>query len=459
MAEYKPVSTSTDDLGEALTHSGSHSRGTSVDIEPLPHELLSNERPPYSRTGSYQRSTARSHFQAAPTYSRSSSYHHLRPATGDEKQIAKRKRYIYAGIALLVALTSFVIQTETAGYLANTLDYKKPIFCLYLTHSSWGLMWPLQLVFLRFRKLNHPFSTFFQRHIESTYQTASVVVSSQSSNPLQSPVRYILKVCAILVIALNIAGCSWYIAVNYTTPDDLTAIYNCQAFFAYAFSVPILKEPFRYDKAFAVLLSIVGVVIVAYAGSSNRSTAEEYPYRALGNLVIGIGAILYGLYEVLYKRMASPPPTVNAKKQTAFANVVGSILGFYTFSCLWIALPILHYTGLEKFELPSAKAAGVLSVSIFTNMTFSGSFLILMTLTSPVLSSVASLLTTFLVPLVDWLLFGTEISGGDLLGGVIIIVAFTLLSWASYKELQEENTDNEVESDDEDEDTEPLHRE
>ncbi len=36
-----------------------------------------------------------------------------------------------------------------------------------------------------------------------------------------------------LTTALTVAGLSWYVAVNKTTPSDLTAIYNCSAFFAY----------------------------------------------------------------------------------------------------------------------------------------------------------------------------------------------------------------------------------
>lgn len=70
---------------------------------------------------------------------------------------------------------------------------------------------------------------------------------------------------------------------------------------------------------------------------------------------------------------------------------------------------------------------------------FSGSFLVLISLTSPVLSSVAALLTIFIVALVDWLLPGGKpFSLLALLGGVLIIVAFLLLSWSTYREMQEE---------------------
>lgn len=89
-----------------------------------------------------------------------------------------------------------------------------------------------------------------------------------------------------------------------------------------------------------------------------------------------------------------------------------------------------------------------------TSTAFSGSFLVLISLTSPVLSSVAALLTIFLVAIVDWLLTGDSLSGASIVGGILIMVAFFLLSWSTYREMNEErkksleNEDVESENDD-----------
>jgi drug/metabolite transporter (DMT)-like permease len=69
---------------------------------------------------------------------------------------------------------------------------------------------------------------------------------------------------------------------------------------------------------------------------------------------------------------------------------------------------------------------------------FSGSFLVLMSLTSPVLSSVAALLTIFIIAIVDWLLTGKPLSVTSIAGGLLIVAAFILLSWSTYRELSEE---------------------
>jgi drug/metabolite transporter (DMT)-like permease len=255
-----------------------------------------------------------------------------------------------------------------------------------------------------------------------------------------SPIPYFIRMTAFVTCSLTVAGGSWYVAVNLTSPSDLTAIYNCSAFFAYAFSVPLLKEKLRWDKSFAVFVAIIGVLVVAY-GDAKEGEAKD---RLLGNLIIGVGSVLYGLYEVLYKKLACPPEGTSAGRGMIFANTFGSLIGCFTLFVLWIPLPILHYTGIEEFEFPRGEAARMMAISVFANAVFSGSFLVLISLTSPVLSSVAALLTIFLVAIVDWFLTGVPLSPAATVGGLLIIGAFGLLSWSTYKEMQEERRKREV---------------
>lgn len=133
-----------------------------------------------------------------------------------------------------------------------------------------------------------------------------------------------------------------------------------------------------------------------------------------------------------------------------FANTFGSLIGSFTLLVLWIPLPILHITGLEIFELPRGEAAWLLCISVLANATFSGSFLVLISLTSPVLSSVAALLTIFLVAIVDWMWTGVPLSPAAVVGGLLIIAAFLLLSWSTYREMAEERKKKQIDLSDED---------
>ena len=252
----------------------------------------------------------------------------------------------------------------------------------YLTHGSWSLLWPATLLVSRIQKRKIAWPAFWRRHKHILRTTAQMVRSQdihlETREAHESPIPYILKTTAFVTSALTIAGGSWYVAVNLTSPSDLTAIYNCSAFFAYAFSIPLLGDRFRFDKAFSVAVAIAGVLVVAYGDSGTHSdvgggvdggklAATEPANRALGNVVIGIGSVLYGLYEVLYKRLACPPEGTSAGRGMVFAMTFGSLIGSFTLLFLWIPLPILHFTGLEPFELPKGEAAWMMLISVLTN--------------------------------------------------------------------------------------------
>lgn len=378
---------------------------------------------------------------------------------------ATRKKYTYAAFFLLLSLISFCVQTELSAYIQHDLGWDKAYCMMYFTHGSWVVLYPVMLACQRAQKWDQPWDVFWRKHKQMLLTTAQMVetrtldLAKISIHDHARPVRYVIRFTAIITSALTVAGLSWYIAVSLTTPSDLTAIYNCSAFFAYVFSVPILKEPLRLDKSVAVLIAIAGVLIVAYgdtpvAGEDGKVDDTTAAGRFFGNIIIGIGSVLYGLYEVMYKRYACPPDGAAPIRGMMFALTFGACIGFFTLTVLWIPLPIIDFLGLEKFELPDWSTCGLILLATLSNATFSGSFLVLISLTSPVLSSVAALLTIFIVALADWFITGDPLSPAAILGGAMIIVAFLGLSWSTYREMQEHEAHKTVvdlaESDEED---------
>lgn len=438
------------------------------------HNMPSDLRPERNRTTSH-RSHGHQHQPLLNGDKRTSYDEPVRPELGQrrsthfrerdpeitESKSDTRTRYTYAAAFLLLSLVSFAVQTETAVYIQHDLNWTKPYCMLYFTHGSWSLLWFVQLGILRLSKWSQPWDAFWRRHVSIIRSTAQMIehrtlrVPSHLSK--KSPWPYFIRTTAYVTCALTVAGGSWYVAVDLTTASDLTAIYNCSAFFAYAFAVPLLGEKLRISKVAAVGIAIIGVLVVAYgdaghpkhgnksgggAGGPSAPDSSEASNRALGNMVIGVGSVLYGFYEVLYKRVACPPDGCSADRGMLFANAFGSMIGIFTLTVLWIPLPILHVLGIESFELPSGEAAWMLAISVLSNATFSGSFLVLISLTSPVLSSVAALLTIFLVALCDQLLpppLYSPLTFAAVAGGLLIIFAFLMLSWATYKEMKEEH--------------------
>lgn len=378
-----------------------------------------------------------------PTLSRRSTMRSRSPREVAAANNAKRK-YTFAAFFLVISLISFCVQTELSAYIQHDLGWDKAYCMMYFTHGSWVVLWPVQLAILRIQKRDLPWDVFWKRHMHML-KTTAIMVETQTLDVFRPsiqnrarPLRYLIRFTVLITCSLTVAGLSWYIAVSLTTPSDLTAIYNCSAFFAYVFSVPLLREPLRLDKSIAVLIAIGGVLVVAYGDTKSEGTQDvEASHRFVGNLIIGVGSVLYGLYEVLYKRFACPPEGVSPVRGMIFANTFGSCIGLFTLTVLWIPLPIIHFLGIEKFELPVASTCWLILLAVLANATFSGSFLVLISLTSPVLSSVAALLTIFIVAIVDWMITGEPLSFAALVGGTMIIVAFLGLSYSTYREMKE----------------------
>ena len=275
------------------------------------------------------------------------------------------------GVLHAVSSASFLF---TEQYPCMTQNANRWTLNSWLTHGSWSLLWPTQLLILRIQKWRMPWRAFWRRHVYLVRSTGQMVMSGDphlmSKEAHQSPVPYILKKTALVTTALTVAGGSWYLAVGWTTGSDLTAIYNCSTFFAYAFSIPLLGDKLRLDKVTSVVVAFAGVLIIAYGDSKaagEGKSADGAENRTAGNIVIGVGSVLYGLYEVLYKKLACPPEGVSPGRGVIFANTFGSCIGLFTLLVLWIPLPILHVTGLERFEMPTGPQSYLLAISTLSN--------------------------------------------------------------------------------------------
>ncbi|CUM64946.1 uncharacterized protein PRCAT00002564001 [Priceomyces carsonii] len=267
--------------------------------------------------------------------------------------------------------------------------------------------------------------------------------------------KYLFKKTFFITFILTVGGITWYAAMALTYASDVTAIYNCSAFTAYAFAIPILNERFSLLKASSVVIALLGVFIVAYSGDNGDKKNQDYPYRLWGNIIVSIGAIMYGLYEVLYKKYACIPEhlakIITPRRQLTFANFFMCLIGIATFIILLIGILFVEICHIHHFNFfdygdKTNKIWLFITGSIVSNLIFSASFLSLMALTSPVLSSVSSLLTIFLIGLVEWLMFGNELSMQQFLGNSLVIVGFVLLTTASWKEISEGNEQDVMET-------------
>lgn len=180
-----------------------------------------------------------------------------------------------------------------------------------------------------------------------------------------------------------------------------------------------LHLPWESRRLLAVLLATLGVMVVVYGGSSQTGTSDSQgviiqstkPSAPLVGDLLTLGASVgYGLYQVLYKKYAALPSdpelvsegnyqptrddyteissgeaslTESAKVDIVYPppfglhpNLLASFVGLLTILILWIPLPLLHYSGIERFELPSNLTTSVAIAGIAASgMIFNAGFL------------------------------------------------------------------------------------
>jgi drug/metabolite transporter (DMT)-like permease len=171
------------------------------------------------------------------------------------------------------------------------------------------------------------------------------------------PLDFLATSMGIVTLVLTVSGVSWFVSLSLTTPSDLTAIYNCSTFFAAVFSVPLLKERMGWITIAAVAISIAGTFTIAYGDTTaDHSTGDQAigASRLLGNLLACIGAVAFGLYEVLFKKWACSSRPETQESSLPLTLAANALTGLYTFGFLWVALVLFHIFGVEAFVIPSA---------------------------------------------------------------------------------------------------------
>ncbi|VEU23605.1 DEKNAAC104765 [Brettanomyces naardenensis] len=355
---------------------------------------------------------------------------------------------------------------------------------MLVTHGSWWILWPIQFTLVANYKAikrahlhrkglppqnGKPYRGFIKsvtssiktqhRNVAHTAELTAGNCHTDYSREFSSrgfhsyveffrsfALSHMFKSSFFLSIILNVAGATWYIAMQLSTGADVTAIYNSSAFSAYLFAVPILHEAFSWIKAGSVIVAVAGVGFVAYGGPQDHQETDNYPHRTLGNIIILTGAVLYGFYEVMYKRLCCPPAgNVSARREATFSNFTMCLIGINTTIILSSALFIAYLFGFYSPSFPASFTAWRLVIlSVLSNIVFSVSFLGLMSLTSPVFSSVASLVTILLVGASEWLFRGISIGLLQAAGYCLIMAGFCMLTYASWAEISEEDTEDEL---------------
>ncbi|KAJ2095947.1 hypothetical protein GGI16_005025 [Coemansia sp. S142-1] len=381
-----------------------------------------------------------------------------------------RRSMVLGGAALVVCIFSFVAQTIITRSVQES--YVQPYFILWVSHSFWVIILPLHTAYEKLKRRPRSLAAL---KLEALVASAKLIVQRrrshagarlESSFDLYEPVSTteqdmdrataagdedgsralaasrpgwvvwrMIALTAMLAGLLNSSAYLWYVAVGFTSMSKVTAIYNMSCFFAYLFSILLLKERVQVVKCVAVGISIVGVALMALfdtgADVQGLSEVQRHARRnaeLLGDLLSLACACGIGLYQVLYKKYAVPKDY----HSLYHVNFMTALLGASTLLVFWIPIPALHAIGIERFRWPDARQFAFIASNAMFGVAYNAGFMIALALTSPLFAAVGVMLTIPAMAAVDMVIQGHALAWSILIGAGAILAGFATLTYAEY---------------------------
>ncbi|KAJ2316191.1 hypothetical protein GGI00_007057, partial [Coemansia sp. RSA 2681] len=306
-------------------------------------------------------------------------------------------------------------------------SYVQPYFILWVSHSLWVVILPLHAAYERLKRRRR---TLGELRLEALVGSAKLIVQRRQraqqgaayealhageddgarALALSRPGWVVLRaagLAALLAALLNASAYLWYVAVGFASMSKVTAIYNTSCFFAYLFSVLLLRERVQAVKCAAVGVSIVGVALMAL-GDARADVATKMPgdrvsgaaasrAELLGDALSLACACGIGLYQVLYKKHAVP-----AGFHSLFhVNFMTALLGACTLAVFWAPIPALHALRVERFRWPDAQQLALIAANAAFGVAYNAGFMIALALTSPLFAAIGVMLTIPAMAAVD----------------------------------------------------------
>lgn len=161
--------------------------------------------------------------------------------------------------------------------------------------------------------------------------------------------------------------CANYFAsacLEYTSVGSVTILTSTSSVWTLVFCAVMRVETFSVRKLVGVMASLAGVVLISTVDLSGQSDEDRgnFPHKSQASIAIGDGmaffsAIVYGLYVTVMKRRVGDEDKVNMP-------LFFGLVGVFNLILLWPGFFILHWTGMEPFEMPpTGKVWAIIIVS------------------------------------------------------------------------------------------------
>ncbi|KAF9108695.1 hypothetical protein BGX29_008227 [Mortierella sp. GBA35] len=348
----------------------------------------------------------------------------------------------------ILALLSVVCIWVSSSFLMNNIfagqKYNKPFFVTYVNTASFSL-YLLGPLFRHCRRLCSG-SDVKSTQSETTTPSGdseSLLEQGSSATPSISPSERPLTHWEIA--ELSFAFCVLWFAANwctnaslaYTTVASSTILASMSGFFTLAIGSFLKTESFSTVKLIAVSSSLLGVALVSNYDRGSPNVEPTAPKAPLFGDILALGsALFYGCYTVLLKIKIQNESRVNMSLFFGFVGLFNLVL-------LWPIFGVLHWTGIEPFELPhDSRIVWMIGINAFVG-TFVSDYLWLlsMLMTSPLVVTLGLSMTIPLALLGDIIGYGRVLGVGYWIGAGLVLAGFFGVNGATMSERNSEMED------------------
>jgi solute carrier family 35 protein F5 len=177
---------------------------------------------------------------------------------------------------------------------------------------------------------------------------ASLVEVEEGALTVGETAKLSLEFCLLWFVAnYFVSAC-----LKYTSVASSTILTSTSGIWTLCFGAIFKVERFSVKKLLGVVASLVGIMLISSVDLSgdNDENRGNFPHKSLEDIALGdamafFSAIMYGLYTVVMKKRIGNEDRVNMP-------LFFGLVGLFNVIFLWPGFLILHFTGIESFELP-----------------------------------------------------------------------------------------------------------
>ncbi|KAI0514429.1 hypothetical protein F5B22DRAFT_240805 [Xylaria bambusicola] len=365
------------------------------------------------------------------------------------------------GISLLL-LTVFLWTTSNflASYIFSDRSYNKPFFVVYMNTSFFAISTvPIAIKYIiQNGGFKHVKTQALQAWREHTHQTGKPNAQAEHGDSALAERLLVdeeecLEAQGIQATAEKLSffetarfslefAMIWFsgnyfasACLEYTSVASVTILTSTSSVWTLVFCAIMKIEPFSVRKLIGVVASLSGVILISLVDLSsddNDDSRGNFPHKTQGQIAIGdamafFSAIIYGIYIVVMKIRIGSEDRVN---MPLFFGLVGT----FNLLLLWPLFPILHYTGIEPFELPpTGKIWAIVLINSLFSFISDISWAYAMLLTTPLVVTVGLSLNIPLSLVGEMIQYEQYSSSVYWVGAVIVVISFLFINHESHE--------------------------